>query len=174
MTIKFEIEGQMVDPDDASWYHYAPCGCCSGVTCTIRMDKVLATEEEAWREWHPNAALRKQQQALGFTMRLGLRREVRERLTLSNECPHTPTYGVQRTPVPEGHGWVVDADQTPSRGRKHLVPGDYTEGLKFSGGKQVSALCGRTTWAWDGRRRWLSDAPECTRCAREAKRAESS
>lgn len=168
-AIKFEIDGQMVDPDDASWYHHAPCGCCSGVTVAIRMDGLIATEEDAWREWHPNAALRKQQQALGFTMRLGLRREVRERLILSHECPHIPTYGVHHTPKPEGCLWAVDADQVPSRQRKHLVPGDYTEGLKFSGGKQVTALCECTTWAWDGRKHVLYDVAECARCARKAK-----
>jgi hypothetical protein len=166
-AIKFEIDGQLVDPDDASWYHYAPCGCCCGVTCTVDHDGLLATEDEAFKDLYPNAALRKQQADLGFTMRLGLRSKVRE--LINTKCPHTPVWGVERTPVPDGHGWVIDADQTPSRRRKHIVPGDYTEGLKFSGGKQVTALCDRTTWAWDGRKGWLYQVAECTRCAKAAK-----
>lgn len=163
-AIKFEIDGQVVDPDDASWYHYAPCGCCCGVTCTINRDGLLATEDDAFADLHPNAALRKQQRDLGFTMCLGFRSEVRERVL--TECPHSPQWGVERTPVPDGHGWCVDLEQTLSRSRKHIVPGDYSDGVKF---ERVSALCGRTTMAWDGRKGWLYQVAECTRCVAAAK-----
>lgn len=163
-AIKFEIDGQMVAPDDASWYHYAPCGCCCGVTCTVDRDGLLATEDDAFADLYPNALMRKQQRDLGFTMRLGLRSEVRERV--QRECPHNPKWGVERTPVPDGHGWCVDLVQMFSRSRKHIVPGDHTGDAKFD---RVSALCGRTTVTWDGRRVWLYQVAECTRCAKVAK-----
>lgn len=57
---------------------------------------------------------------------------------------------------------------TPSRRRKHIVPGDYSEGMNFTGGA-VSALCDRTVWTWDGRKGWLYQVAECTRCAKAAK-----
>lgn len=166
--LKFEIDGAVVDPDNASWYCHAPCGCCSGVTLALRMggELLLATEDQAWADWTPNPFLRKQERAAGFTLQLGLRSECKDRLVMS--CPHTPTWGVVCTPVPEGHGWCIDSDQPHGRQRKHLVPGDYTEGLKY-GADRPAALCGRTTWAWDGRRVWLSEVAECTKCQKAAK-----
>lgn len=168
-AIKFEIGGQLVDPVDASWYCHAPCGCCSGVTLTLHMggDVLLATEEQAWADWTPNTILRKQQRDAGFTLQLSLRADVKERVVM--DCPHTPTWGVHRTPKPDGHGWCVDTCTARSRGRKHLVPGDYTEGPKWSNDRPAS-LCGRTTSSWDGRRMWLSDTPECAKCQREAQK----
>lgn len=168
-AIKFEINGQLVDPDQASWYCHAPCGCCSGVTLTLHMggETLLATEDQAWADYQPNRVLRQQQRAAGFSMRLGLRAEVKERLVM--DCPHTPTWGVHRTSVPEGHGWCIDTGQTRSRNRKHLVPGDYTGGPMWGAGRPA-ALCGRATVLWDGRRGWLSGTPECSKCQRAAQK----
>ncbi len=166
-AIKFEINGQLVSPDSASWYYFAPCGCGFGVTLAIRCDEVLATEEQAWRELEPNRVQRERKQAAGFTMRLDLRAKVHDLLV--DKCPHTPRWGVAPTPLPGGHDWARD-DGYPRKGtRKHIVPGDYTAGVAW-GGMPVAALCGSKTSCWSSRWPVLDGIPECVRCQRAAQK----
>lgn len=160
-AIKFEIDGQMVAPEDASWYLTAPCGCCCGVSLTVRTeDEVVATEEQMWRVWEPNAEKRKRQRAAGFTTVLGLRADVKERVVL--HCPHTPTWGVERTPVPDGYCWAAP---TESPRRKHLVADEFDRDWLFG---PAEVLCGNTTRGWTSNRSLLMDLAECVRCQRRA------
>jgi len=179
-AIKFEIDGQLVDPNDASWYCYAPCGCCCGVTVLVRNSELLATEDQVWREWEPNATNRKRDRAAGFELRLGLRARVRELLVM--DCPHEPKWGVAKTPIPDGHRWAVTSQSPTSRDRRHIVLTANTVDTPKRGepfpewtGIKHESLCGRSEMRWWGDRLSVSDLPECTRCVKSAKRlAESS
>ncbi|WP_326565105.1 DUF6011 domain-containing protein [Amycolatopsis rhabdoformis] len=159
----FEIDGKPTPIDDCSWLLYSPCGCMSGIS-TVR-DGAL-TEDDAWADFEPNAEQRKRDKAAGLRVTIGLRSEVRN---LATDCPHTPKWGVENTPVPDGHQWAQTV-HTPRGRRKHLVPDvgveNYAERRYDSG--NTAALCGSEGWSWGTAWHEL-DAPECLACARKAK-----
>lgn len=169
MTVKlmFEIDGQPVAANDASWYEVAPCGCTCGVMSVVVGDTVYADEEAVWKHHFPNATLRARTRKQGFTQRLGLRKDCQE--LLGAKCPHTPTYGVEKTPKPDGHRWAREDGSTNGR-LKHLVPGEFNEHERlWSRHPGASALCGRESTAWAGGWHHVDGLPECTRCAKAAK-----
>jgi hypothetical protein len=172
MTVKvmFEIDGEPVAADDASWYEFALCGCCCGAMSVVVGDDVYADEESVWKHLFPNATLRKRTREQGFTQKLGLRKDCAALLGAGAKCPHTPKYGVERTPKPEGHRWAQEDGRT--RGRmKHLVQGEFDKQDRlWSYDPKVSALCGRESTAWAGGWHHVDGLPECTRCAKTAKK----
>lgn len=175
--IKFEIDGQTVDADDVSWYCYAPCGCCCGVTMLTRANGLLVSEDDVWREWEPNPTNRKRDRAAGFTFRLNLRSKVRELLTMPGDCPHTPRWGVATTELPDGHRWAANNQRSTMRDRKHIVATEHTVDTPKKGepfpewtGVKHESLCGRSEMRWWGDQFSVSDLPECTRCVQAAKK----
>lgn len=167
-AIKFEINGEMVDPDDASWYEIAPCGCACGVMSAQSGPDLYVDEESVWKHIFPNKTQRERTKKQGFRQVLGLRKDCVE--LLGTECPHTPKYGVERTPLIEGHKWAREDGLHIGR-RKHQVFGDFDKHDRlFSFDPKVSALCGRESSSWGGAWHHVDGLPECTRCAKEAKK----
>lgn len=160
--IFFEIDGKLTPIDDCSWLMYAPCGCMCGVS-TVR-DNAM-TEAAAWESLASNAEQRRRDHAAGFRIVLGRRSQVRD---LNAECPHTPMWGVEKTPVPGGHQWARTVHPPIGR-RKHLVPDIAVENYverRYGAGK-TAALCGSEAWAWSTK--WHDiDVPECRACAKKA------
>lgn len=168
MTVKlmFEIGGQPVAADDATWYEYAPCGCVCGAMSVVVGNTVYADEEAVWKHHLPNATLRERTRKQGFTQQLGLRQDCAS--LLGAECTHTPKYGVKRTPKPEGHRWARE-DGSRSGRLKHLVSGEFNQHERlWSHNPAAPALCGRESTAWAGGWHHVDGLPECTRCAKAA------
>ncbi|MDQ0377925.1 hypothetical protein [Amycolatopsis thermophila] len=170
MSLMFEVDGKALPADDCSWLLIAPCGCPCGITVIGRGDDVLATAEQAMKAFVPNAEQRRRDAKAGWKVRLGLRKEVHQ---LVDDCKHTPRWGVEKTPIPEGHVWarqVVSVRRGNGR-RKHLVPvigvENRSEGRYGAG--ETPALCGSSTWHWSDKWWDVNDYPECVRCQRAAR-----
>jgi hypothetical protein len=167
-AILFEVEGKPTPSSDCSWLLYAPCGCMCGVHVAGYGDTVIASADEAWKSIEVNAEQRRRDKAAGFTVVLGLRSEC---MKLQDDCPHTPRYGVVKTPVPDGHEWAqISGGGRRSSRRKHLVPTIGVENCKEGryGSGDTAALCGESGWSW--RTEWYAlDAPECLACVKKAK-----
>lgn len=162
-SLMFLVDGQPTPADDCTWYEIAPCGCYCGAMLAVVGDTVYALEEQVWKHHYPNAELRRRQVAAGFTMRLDLRARVVELLTI--ECPHTPKWGVQATPVPDGYAWFREDGYRKRGPRKHLVPESAAE---WRSGERPVALCGIPSNLWRTGRHLTNGVPECTRCQKAA------
>lgn len=166
-AIKFEIDGEIVDADDASWYEYAPCGCVCGVMSASVANELYTDEEAVWKHVFPNKTLRDRTRKQGFRQVLGHRKDCSD--LLGAECPHTPRYGVERTPLADGHRWARE-DSVKTGRLKHQVPGEFDKHDRlFAYDPKVSALCGRESSSWAGGWHHVDGLPECTRCAKAAK-----
>lgn len=165
--LMFTIDGAPTPADDCTWYEIAPCGCYCGAMLAVVGDAVYATEEQVWRHREPNAEQRRRQIAAGFTQKLDLRSKVVELLT--PQCEHTPTWGVEATPIPEGYAWFRE-DGYKAKGRRiHLVPASAAE---WKVGERPAALCGAASNLWRTGSHVTSGIPECTRCQKAAKAGE--
>lgn len=162
-ALLFQINDQTVPADDASWYTVAPCGCTSGVMLAVVGDTVYADETTVWKHLTPNAEQRRREQALGFKVEIGLRKDVRTRLVI--DCEHTPKWGVEKTPIPDGHQWARENSHTGRSRRLHLVPDLPDRGIDYE--RHVS-LCSTDRRLWSAQWHMTDGLPECTKCARNA------
>lgn len=172
-TITFQIDGETVAAEDASWYQIAPCGCAAGVTVVTLPDSRMTprlTEDDAWDAFYEGRSeLRRRDQQAGFTMRLGRRSDVHR---LMAKCEHSPQWGIAPTPTLDGHEWATTDRIPASRDRRHLVP---EESVIFDAGRlgrreaKTTALCGRSDWYWFHDKPWVKDAPTCRRCEAKAR-----
>jgi hypothetical protein len=82
------------------------------------------------------------------------------------KCEHTPTWGVEKTPKPEGCHWAKNY-----KGRRmHLVKGDPDKSYKMGDwSSKTTALCGTDDYQWDAWPGLKSDYLECAKCAQAAK-----
>lgn len=159
-----EIGGKQHPLDDCSWLMYAPCGCMSGIS--MMRDDVMS-EEQAWASFESNAEQRRRDQKVGFRVVAGLRSAAKD---LHDDCPHTPKWGVVKTPIPDGCQWARVWGITPGR-RKHLVPNIAVENQKegrFSADNTAPLCGGKAAFFWSAE--WYAlDAPECMKCVSKAK-----
>jgi hypothetical protein len=159
-----EIDGKPHPIDDCSWLMFAPCGCMSGI-CMMHEDTM--SEEQAWVSFEPNAEQRRRDQKAGFGVVAGLRTAVKD---LGDKCPHTPTWGVAKTPIPDGYQWARQYSSVPGR-RKHLVPDIGVENYREKrwGAEKTAPLCGsKPEFHWSTEWYALDCAPECLRCVAKA------
>lgn len=171
MTAYLEYEGAPVPAQDLVWFTKAPCGCYSGVMTTDAGDNgtLIATVEQAWDNDMSPKPVRRLRRAQGFEYELGRRADVVTRLR--GECPHTPAWGVEKTPTPAGHHWAV----TGTRARNvHLVPGEPDDRHRITAdfwmpGNEIPALCGAKQYGWDAWPGARHDYLECGKCAAAAK-----
>ncbi len=161
-ALLFRIDDQAVPADDASWYTIAPCGCVSGVMLAVVADTVYADEATVWKHLVPNSEQRRREQAAGFTVEIGLRKDVSVRLA---NCPHTPMWGVEKTPIPDGHQWARDNSLDGRSRRLHLVPGLPAKGIDY---ERHVALCSTERRLWSAQWHMTDGLPECTKCATAA------
>ena len=173
-TAYLEYEGAPVPARELAWYTIAPCGCTEGVQTTDAGDNgmLLTTEQQAWDNGMGSKAIRDRDRALGCKMELGRRADVTTRL--GGDCPHTPKWGMEKTPTPDGHHWA----HAGGRARRiHLVPGTPTEHYRITvenwrDDAKIAALCGAEEYSWDTGRWLISDYLECGKCATAAKAAQ--
>jgi len=160
MSAYLDYQGVPVLAADLSWYNVAPCGCASGVIVAEMLygGEVYTTPERAAKEFHETAAHRKKAESKGWTMQLGHRSEVRERLA---GCTHSPRYGVEPQERLEGYSWVAIRDGK----RDHLL----TEGWADIGKGEVVALCGATAYSFQWNDEWMHNL-ECGACEKKAKK----
>lgn len=170
MTVYLEHGGKPVPARDLAWYTIAPCGCTSGVQTTDAGEggMILATEQQAWDNGLGAKAIRDLRRAQGFTYELGFRADVVTRM--SGTCPHTPQWGIEKTPIPDGHHWA----HAGGRARRiHLVPGTPTDHYRITvenwrDDAPPQALCDAKEYSWDVGP-WLpSEYLECGKCAKAA------
>ena len=176
-TITFTIGGQPVVAPEAAWYQIAPCGCASGVTVAqgVYGSPPKLTEDDAWGSFysHPGAAEHmKRDRAAGFRMEIGLRDDVKTRLT--GECPHVPKWGVTPPPTPGGYTWAGMRDSR----RSHLVVGTNDRDASYVLGDNawntrssvapLVTLCGKSSRFWSTHWASNADAPTCRKCERAA------
>lgn len=156
LNVTVEINGANHPIANGSWYLVAPCGCTAGVTVMECMGVAKLSEGEAWEAFYDRKDMREHDKNLGFRVEVGLRQEVTQRM--GQECQHTPRYGHEETPVPEGHQWGLSRST-----RIHLY--ESTEKALW----RKTALCGAEHQSIDlqyARNQRL----ECPKCAAEAKR----
>lgn len=163
--ILIRVGGDVVPLSDLTWETLAPCGCTCGVAIA---SYIGADREAAAKHLVPNAEQRRRDEAAGFVLRLVKTEEATARFRAPQECPHTPRWGVQTVPVPDGYGW---SDAHGQR-RSHLVPvppapKEAKPHYRWRTGWDVTTLCGR---ARDGSYSLtFGDLPTCRTCERMAK-----
>ena len=155
LNITLEINGKQHPIRDGSWYLIAPCGCAAGVTVMECSGQTTLSEDAAWSAFYDRKDIRERDQKLGYQIEAGLRKDVVERMSM---CAHTPQYGHEETPVPEGHKWGVSRST-----RIHL----YETSEKSLWRK--TALCGAEHQSIDLQHA-RNERLECAKCVTEAKR----
>ena len=155
LNITIEIDGKQHPIKDGSWYLIAPCGCAAGVTVMECMGQTTLTEDAAWAAFYDRKDIQERDQGLGYRVEVGLRQDVVERM---GACGHTPKYGHEETPTPDGHKWGLSRST-----RIHLYETDEKSLWR------KTALCGAEHQSIDlqyARHQRL----ECAKCAAAAKR----
>lgn len=169
-TVYLEFEGQPVPAHDLAWFTVEPCGCTSGVQTTDAGEggTTATTEDQAWEASMMPKPIRDKERKAGTRMELGRRQDVSARL--GGDCPHTPRWGREKTPTPDGHAWVHAGGRAR---RVHLVPGEPTQHritvINWRDDDPITALCGEEHYSWDAWPGLRSDYLECGKCAAAAK-----
>lgn len=160
-TMYFEVDGTPVRADECTWVKIAPCGC----ECAWSLAKYTPTEDGAWDDFSPSKAMRRRDERLGYTVQIKRHSDIR----IKDDCPHTPRFGVEPRPQPEGHTWAGTHD-----GRVlHLVPivieQDDHSGLRRD--EQVASICGRASaFIWSTQWHIVDGRTECAGCLTAAKK----
>lgn len=160
----FGIDGQPVPADECMWVKVAPCGC----ECGWSLAKYVASVDMAWEDFSRSKAVRRRDELRGYTVVIKRRTEVR----LSDDCPHTPRWGVEPRPQPAGHTWAGTYD-----GRTlHLVPlviaPDSNSGYRHA--ERVASICKRASgYTWSTEWHLLDGRTECVNCLTAAKKLPS-
>lgn len=157
-----ETPDGVLDLANVTWQKVASCGCVAGVAIAADGVDLRATAEQAGRAFVESAAEYKRDVERGFTFRPREHRAAVDELRA--DCPHTPRFGYDKPPTPEGMVWAG-----PQWGRRaqylHLVP---TEAVASKAGKS-KPLCGGEPRYWsDG---WFDTdgKVECKRCSARAR-----
>lgn len=160
VKIYIEIDGTPVPIDECTWVKVAPCGC----ECGWSLAEYSPTYDEAWKSLGGSKQERERDEKLGFTLKIGRHTDIR----IKDGCTHTPRWGVDPIPTPEGHSWAASYQSR----RLHLVPLVIEEdGLVINtAAPPVKTLCGRASGtAWSRRGYDIEGLVECTACERAAK-----
>lgn len=162
-TIYFEVDGQPAPADECTWVVIAPCGC----ECSWSLARYTRSEDEAWQGFSHSKAARKRDEKLGFRMTIMRHKDIK----VSDDCPHTPKWGVEPRPTPEGHTWATKHDSRTV----HLVPvviekDSITDGFG-AGRAEVTAACKRVSaYVWSTRLHTFWGRTDCAACTAAAKR----
>lgn len=170
--IYVNVNGAPVDLAEVSWYMKAPCGCISGVTLAWlpNSDHVITTAEQASASFHDTKAERQKYEALGFSCFAGLTSDVGTLLTV--KCDHTPRFGYEQPPTPEGWAWARGGYWGNYTRTLHLVPTAAVRTEDHNPDRdhwQATSICGTADKSnWDNRR-WETDGRvECKKCIAKA------
>lgn len=179
-NVTVEIDGQTYPVSDARWLQIAPCGCINGCTLVDHRPHgpVILDVEQAWKEFKDSAEALRRDKAAGFVMRLAHRSEVQK---MTVECPHTPKWGVDVAPIPDGYTWAAPDMMPDSRARMHLVPGAHDREARYVLGDKawdwrddtatLTSLCGKKGRMWSTH--WsTSGTVTCLRCEAKARAQE--
>lgn len=167
-TIYLEVDGQPVAASQCHWLQIAPCGCICGVAGAGFRDEVHTTGEDAFHYDDPKVK-REQSRKQGITYKLVTLEQYRAKWAekMQANCPHTPRWGIDPIPVPDGWTWMTtDPYGGRMTYRKHLVPiGSqiYLYPLK------PKALCGKEDALWSNEDHNLSDTVPCAKCEKRAR-----
>ncbi|OQQ23354.1 hypothetical protein A6411_23885 [Prescottella equi] len=155
--IYLEVDGKPVPARELVWEMTAPCGCACAWT-TVRQDSL--TEDQAWRSMATSAAMVKRDKKRGFTTTLVLRSDSRIK---EGVCEHSPQWGVQPKPMPDGYTWAASAHAKAKA--THLVPLVIERESESPFGDEVSAICGRSASRQWSTQWWCIDGLiECADC----------
>ena len=85
-----EVGGKLVPLADCDWVLWQPCGCMQAIAVASAPGHVVATEEDAWRQFYDRAASRKVARKGGMRVELitheRWKRELME--PFGKPCPH--------------------------------------------------------------------------------------
>lgn len=175
--IYLDINGELVDLDDATWYEKAPCGCVCGATVAYSdygpaPARVIATAEQAADEFWETKHERAKYEALGFTVFADHRAAISE--LMAGDCPHEPRYGIPPRPQVQGYSWAAVHDITSRPKLMHLVPDgaieDATE-RRYGSDRGVPLCGGKRAFWWSTEWYALDGKVECSRCVKRAQSA---
>ncbi len=165
-----ETQDGRLDLTDLAWQEIAPCGCVSGVTVAAT-DELIVSAEQAGRHFASSSDEHKRDVELGYNWRAREHHKAVEEL--QSKCPHTPKWGVEETPVPEGFVWAAVDALGPRQRRTHLVRVTAVQAAKdsnYSAGHSRS-LCGRRKAFWWKDEWYVKDGLiECDGCVKAAKK----
>jgi hypothetical protein len=158
-TIYFEVDGEPVPADQCTWVLIAPCGC----ECAWSIARYCHSEDEAWHSFSRSKAARQRDVKLGFRLVIKRHKDIK----ISQDCPHTPTWGVPPRPQLDGHTWA-----TKDRSRSvHLVPLVIEKNEYAYQQDSVAAVCRRASgYVWSARWYDLDGRTDCAACVAEAER----
>lgn len=174
-TVYLEVDGKPHPARDCHWIEIAPCGCIGGVSRAgdrIGQNgemKVFYTGSDAFLSDRPKP-VREYEESLGSTYKLITHQQYRDTYSkqMSAKCPHTPKWGTEPLPKPEGWAWqTTDRFGTRRTFRRHLVP---SPAAGSSGMDKTVALCGKveSQWMWKGESNDLYDTVPCAKCIKRA------
>lgn len=171
--IYLEVDGKPVPASECDWIVIAPCGCLEGVMVVqskyCETPRAL-TADDARREFHTNKVAAKRSLDEGFQFKLVTHDQFRA--MAFGDCTHTPKWGVERAPLPDGYAWAtLDGHFGRKTHLKHMVPAGVfpRPGEKYPE-RDVKALCGNAAkgW-WDDDEHLLWDCEPCLKCDAAAK-----
>lgn len=160
----------VLDLADVTWQSVAPCGCVCGVAmAAVGGEELMVTAFQAARGMCENDATYQRDVELGFTWRPREQKAAVDEMQLN--CPHTPKYGVQVVPVPEGHVWAAVHCLGATPKLKHLVAQTAVDAAanRQYGSGDAKPLCGGKGAFW-WKDEWYATAGkvECKRCSAKA------
>lgn len=170
--IYLDIDDTPVDLAELHWEQIAPCGCISAVHIAFSdygrgEPLVITTAEQAALESTPSKAEREQDAERGFVWRVGRRADIKG----WKDCPHSPKWGVEPRPLPDGMRWAAGGWHDNRTRTLHLVP----ESVVTTEERQVpwaeskaTTLCGTEKYPWSSRWHEVDGKVECKRCWKKA------
>lgn len=169
------IDGNL-DLADVSWQMIAPCGCVSGVHLAWLPEpyssEPVVTKDQAARAFAETEVERKRDEEQGFTFRARERRAAVDELQTT--CTHTPKWGCEPAPTPDGYLWAAVYKLGGRPKYTHLVPEIAVENAKerrYTAGRH-KPLCGRGGGEFHWNDSWNATAGkvECQHCISAARR----
>lgn len=170
-----EVDGKPHPATDCHWLEISPCGCIAGISRAayrtgrapdIRIE-VRYSGEDAFFDDRPKA-VREYELNRGLRYQLITNEQYRATYAeqMSAKCSHTPKWGIEPLPVPDGWVWkTVDGSAGRSTYRRHLVPTEITD--RYA---DVAALCGKKAggWRWSDDWHRMYDTVPCSKCVKRA------
>lgn len=167
-TVYLEVDGKPHPAADLHWLGIEPCGCVGGVSRALSAGELHQSGEDAFHRDDPKVK-REQSRKRGVTYKLITHQQYRDTWMkrLQADCPHTPKWGVEPIPVPEGWTWKTLDGYLGSRSyRKHIVPIVENPGIRNPTAAACGAVDKRSYWRDDRDR--LSDCVPCSKCEKVA------
>lgn len=161
--IYFDIDGQPVPADECTWVVTAPCGC----ECSWHMARYCLTEDEAWDGFSSSKAARRRDEKLGYRMKIIRHKDIR----IQEDCPHTPRWGVEPRPTPDGHTWATKHGSRSVHLLPIVIEKDAILDAFVGKGAEIAALCKRASaWSWSTRWGSFEGRTDCAACTATAKK----